>query len=126
MKIVDYYAKHIGMKSGFIMGIDKGNDEHVIEECYTYAEALSKVEDWNRPCEMGDHENGHIRGRDSKDGLCSECAEDAEQWERELESGISGPNVDRDPLRKIELPPGAEDRAERQREIESGLYGFFL
>ena len=113
MKIVDYYAKHIGMKSGFIMGIDKGNDEHVIEECFTYAEALSKVEDWNRPCEMGDHENG-------------QCAEDAEQWERELESGISGPDMDRDPLRKIELPPGAEDRAERQREIESGLYGFFL
>jgi hypothetical protein len=121
MNIVDYYAKHIGMKSGFIMGIDKDNNEHVIEECFTYAEALGKVEDWNRPCEMGDHESGHIRGSDSKDGLCPECAKAAEEWINESKNGISGPNMDRDPLREIVLPPGAERRSERQQEIERGL-----
>ncbi len=34
MKIIDYYAKHIGMKSGFIIGIDETDNGHVIEECF--------------------------------------------------------------------------------------------
>ena len=84
MKIVDYYAKHIGMKSGFIMGVDKSNDEHVIEECSTYAEAISKVEDWNRPCEIEDGKGGHIRGKDSTDGLCAQCAKEAVRFAQAL------------------------------------------
>ncbi len=74
MKIVDYYAKKIGLKAGFIIGISIDDNETVVEECYTYGEAISKVEDWNIPCLEGIYKDSHIRGKDSKNGLCPECA----------------------------------------------------
>lgn len=74
--MIGYYAKHIGMKSGFIIGIDKSDNEHVIEECFTYAEAIGKVEDWNAPCNEGIYEDGHIRGKGHADGTCIACHKD--------------------------------------------------